>query len=100
MMLDVLLRTLEIPAGVFYGNAVEWAIHRYLLHGLGRHKGSFWSFHWHVHHRHARRDGFVDTDYQHGIWQWDERGKEAASLLLLAMAHAPLLPWLPAFTLA
>jgi len=86
--------------GVFYTNGLEWAIHRYLLHGLGRNKRSIWSFHWSIHHRNARKNGHTDPDYHHGIWQWDGRGKEVVSLLALALGHAPLLRRFPYFTLA
>ena len=38
---------LGIPLGLLYSNAGEWLLHKYLLHGLGRRKGTFWAFHWH-----------------------------------------------------
>ena len=42
---------LGIPLGLLYANASEWLIHHYVLHGLGKKKRSFWSFHWGEHHR-------------------------------------------------
>ncbi len=33
-----------IPLGLLWANAGEWAIHKYVLHGLGRRKGTFWAF--------------------------------------------------------
>jgi len=90
---------IEIPAGLLYGNAMEWLIHKYLLHGLGKNKSSFWSFHWHDHHRNARRKDMVDEDYQKPIKLAEPPGKELVSLILAALAHAPLFFIAPFFTL-
>ena len=85
--------------GVLYGNAGEWAIHKYVLHGLGRRKSSFWSYHWHEHHRNARRTGHRDPDYERSVFGWNAQGKEALGLVVVALAHLPLLPIAPFFTL-
>lgn len=89
----------EIPLGLFYGNAMEWVIHKYLLHGLGKNKANFWSFHWHDHHRNARRNDMMDEDYQRPLKLSEPPGKELASLILAAIVHAPLLLVAPFFTL-
>ncbi len=52
-----------IPAGLAAANVGEWFIHRYLLHGLGRRRKSFWAFHWHQHHRDVRRQAMLDANY-------------------------------------
>ena len=49
-----------IPLGLLYSNAAEWWIHKNILHGLGKNRSSFWSFHWHEHHAEARRHEMVD----------------------------------------
>lgn len=90
---------LEIPLGLIYGNAAEWFIHKYMLHGLGRNKKSFWSFHWHEHHRNARRDNMIDIDYQKPLFRWAPPGKELAALLFACVAHIPLLWVAPTFTI-
>jgi sterol desaturase/sphingolipid hydroxylase (fatty acid hydroxylase superfamily) len=90
---------LQIPLGLIYGNAVEWFVHRYLLHGLGRNKTSFWSFHWHDHHRNARRSDMVDSDYAKPLELDSPPGKELAALIAACLAHAPLLLVAPFFTL-
>ena len=41
--------------GMIASNAAEWVMHKHVLHVRGRRKQSFWSFHWHEHHREARR---------------------------------------------
>lgn len=86
------------PLGVFYANAVEWVVHKYLLHGLGRKKGSFWSFHWREHHKNCRKYGMRDPDYLKPLSDWNARGKEAAGILLLCAAHLPLAGAAPYFT--
>ena len=43
-----------IPLGLLVANAGEWFIHKHILHGRGKKRESFWSFHWHDHHAKAR----------------------------------------------
>ncbi len=87
-----------IPLGLLYANAGEWLIHKHVLHGLGRRRESFWSFHWHEHHRHARQHEFYDPDYERSLLGWHAQTKEAAGLLGLTIAHLPLFPIAPFFT--
>ena len=49
-----------IPVALLYANAFEWWAHKYLLHGLGKKKGSFFAFHFHDHHRASRKHGMID----------------------------------------
>ncbi len=86
-----------IPLGLLYFNAWEWVIHKHVLHGQGRKRESFWSFHWHEHHRNARKHGHVDPDYQRPLWGWHAQAKETLGLLGVALVHAPLLPVAPFF---
>jgi len=83
--------------GLLYANAGEWVIHKYVLHGLGRKKSSVWSYHWHEHHRHARRYQHLDPDYERSVLQWNAQGKEALGITVLALVHLPLLPVAPFF---
>ncbi len=88
-----------IPLGLAYSNAGEWLVHKYVLHGLGRKRSSFWSFHWLEHHRVVRLREFVDPDYQRPLFsRWDAQTKEAVALTGAAIAHLPLLPVAPFFT--
>jgi hypothetical protein len=87
-----------IPLGLVYANAGEWALHKYVLHGLGKNKKSFWAFHWHDHHRASRRNDMVDPVYRQSLLHWTPKTKEAVSLLGLALVHAPLFPLAPFFT--
>lgn len=89
---------LGIALGLAFVNAGEWVIHKHWLHGLGQKKHSFWSFHWHEHHRESRAHDMVDRHYEQSVFSWSPQGKEAVSLLAAAVAVAPLLPVAPFFT--
>jgi hypothetical protein len=92
---------LGIPIGLAAANAGEWAFHKYILHGLGCKPGSFWSYHWHEHHKDVRRNDHVDPRYRESVWRslrsWNGQGKEAAALAIGGLAFAPLLPVAPFF---
>lgn len=87
-----------IPLGLIAGNAAEWAIHKHLLHGRGQDKRSVWAFHWHEHHRHSRKNGHRDPDYERPWWAATGQRREGLALLGAAAAVAPLLPVAPFFT--
>jgi hypothetical protein len=89
-----------IPLGLLYANALEWASHRYLQHGLGKKKSSFWAFHWHEHHRNARRFNHYDPDYRRSRIGFQAQGKETLAVALACLSHVPLLPIAPFFTSA
>lgn len=84
--------------GLVYGNASEWLLHRFLLHGLGASKDSAWAFHWHDHHKTARQQQMLDEKYKNRLFsKWDPQAKEAAGLLAGAFIHLPLLWVAPGF---
>ena len=87
-----------IGFGLLYANAGEWGLHKYLLHGLGRRKQSFWSFHWHDHHRNVRKNEHIDEHYGRSLFGWNAQSKEALGLVGLGLLHAPLFPVAPFFT--
>ena len=89
---------LGIPVGLLAANATEWFFHRYVLHGRGKDRSSFWSFHCHDHHRAARRVGMLDSDYEDTVFQWNGQGKEALALAAGGLLVAPLFPVAPFFT--
>jgi hypothetical protein len=85
----LLLGVLSVVATVFYGLLLEWLVHRYVLHGLGRSKKSFWSFHWHEHHRNSRTS-MIDPNYQHPWWNTSlagSRWKEPFGLAVGWLVH-------------
>jgi sterol desaturase/sphingolipid hydroxylase (fatty acid hydroxylase superfamily) len=89
---------LGIPFGLAYANAAEWLIHRYVLHGLGKKKSSFWNFHWGEHHRASRKQGFFDPDYQRSPLGNHAQGKEVLAVAGLLIMHVPLFAVAPWFT--
>ncbi len=89
-----------LPIGLFYANAVEWVVHKYVLHGLGKKKGSMFSFHWKAHHRSSRQFEMYDPDYEKPIYDPGGRGKEVAGILAIMAVHTPLAPVAPWFTAA
>jgi sterol desaturase/sphingolipid hydroxylase (fatty acid hydroxylase superfamily) len=86
-----------IPLGLVAFNAGEWVTHKYMLHGLGRNRESFWAFHWHEHHHEVRKHDHRDPDYDKPFFQASARRKEAFSLMGVGAAVAPLLPVAPFF---
>jgi sterol desaturase/sphingolipid hydroxylase (fatty acid hydroxylase superfamily) len=88
---------ISFVAGLLVANAGEWFIHKYWLHGRGKRRESFWSFHFHEHHNASRRAAMIDTDYGRSTLGWHAQGKEAAALVLAAAVHLPLLPFAPAY---
>lgn len=90
------------PLGLFLANGFEWAFHKYVLHGLGKKKGTFWNFHWYEHHAESRKAEMHDPAYE-TTWLTgglNARSKEALSLLGGALLALPFLPLAPGFVLA
>ena len=87
-----------IPLGLAYVNISEWLIHKHWLHGRGKNKKSFWSFHWHEHHREARKNEMFDPQYTRTVFSWSPQGKEVLALVGGALAVTALLPVAPFFT--
>ena len=83
--------------GVVASNASEWAIHKYVLHGLGKKKDSFWSFHWHEHHKNTRKNAGYDPVYEKPVLDSASRTKEVLGIVSGALAATPLLPIAPGF---
>jgi len=96
----ILVMITGLVFGMLHANAVEWVVHKYVLHGLGRKKGSFFRFHWAQHHRIARKNGMHDKSYEQPFWVWNARGKEIGGILGLAVLHLPLVKVAPWFTAA
>src|SRR2546430_957288 len=88
---------LGIPLGLLYAHAGEWLLHKHMLHGLGKNRASFWSFHWHDHHQQARKQGMFDPQYVRPLLSWSPQGKEAAALLVGGVLHLPLFAVAPFF---
>lgn len=83
-------RRLGVPLGLLYANAIEWGTHKYILHGWGKKRASFWSFHWHDHHRNVRRNEHYDEGYRQHLLGWHSQSKEVLALAGIGVVHAPL----------
>jgi sterol desaturase/sphingolipid hydroxylase (fatty acid hydroxylase superfamily) len=82
----------EIFFGVLYANILEWVIHKYVLHGLGKKKGTLLSFHFHEHHKISRKNNGLDLDYM--TWGLT---KESIFLIFLLLLHTPIFFLSPVF---
>jgi sterol desaturase/sphingolipid hydroxylase (fatty acid hydroxylase superfamily) len=86
-----------IPIALGLANGIEWAFHRYVLHGLGRRKDSFFHYHFAEHHRAARAHGMRDEVYHQPLWRSSAHAKEVLLLAGAAGAVLPLFPVAPFF---
>lgn len=87
-----------IPVALAAFGYGEWAIHKYLLHGLGRDRASRFAFHYHDHHQAVRRNGGYDPAYEGPVWSTPTQAREAIGLAAIAAVHAPLWPVAPFYT--
>lgn len=85
-------------------NLIEWLVHKYVLHGLGKNKNSWFHFHW-QHHHVVRKNNFVDEDYKLGFFKSSAFRREVMSLVALLVVNSwicfvwPILyAWLVFFT--
>ena len=67
--------------GLFYGNFLEYVIHRYVFHKMGRKKGSMWRYHLKGHHVLSRKQGFIDLTTS---------SIETTGLTVLIAIHIPI----------
>lgn len=67
----MLLWGLQFCLGLLVANAGEWFIHRYLLHGLGKHPDSFWAYHIYQHHHIAGQLNMLDPGYKKRPYLWN-----------------------------
>ena len=67
--------------GLFYGNFLEYIIHRYVFHKLGRKRESIWGYHLRGHHVLSKKQGFIDLT---------ESKTETVGMLALIIIHTPL----------
>ena len=88
---------IQLLVGLLYANFFEVILHKFVLHGLGMKKGSFWRFHWSDHHMVCRRNHMVDESYKTPFWKSKARAKEIMGLFLLFAIHLPLIKIFPFF---
>ena len=83
-----MLHLLCIPLAIIYSHILEWVLHKYVLHGLGKNKKSPWASHWHIHHRRSRQNNNYDKDYIKGFFDKTVRS-EILGLGFLSILHIP-----------
>ena len=67
-------------------NLTEWISHKYILHGLGKKKDSFFHFHF-SHHNISLKNKFVDPDYKLGFFKSAPYRREVYSLVGLLLLN-------------
>jgi|TARA_R100000008_G_scaffold22226_1_gene11764 sterol desaturase/sphingolipid hydroxylase (fatty acid hydroxylase superfamily) len=82
---------MQVLIGILIASFVEWFIHRFLLHGLGKNKNSIWHFHW-KHHKSVR----VENGYDLLYFKYNQGyPKERLSLFLAFLLISPLFFYYP-----
>ena len=90
---------IQFLLGLLYANAGEWLMHKYILHGLGKNRHSFWSYHWHEHHAACAKNDMLDRGYQSvNLTTWNAQTKELSVLAGIVLLHVPLFVLYPFFT--
>ncbi|MDD5409885.1 MAG: hypothetical protein PHF31_00480 [Methylobacter sp.] len=95
---------MPIPAiqfllGLLYANAGEWLMHKYILHGLGQNRHSFWAYHWHEHHAVCAQNNMFDQGYQSlCLTTWNAQTKELTVLAGIVLLHVLLFLLFSLFT--
>ena len=90
---------------IFVGRVIsaslEWAVHRYLFHVMGKRKGSIFAFHWREHHRACRKVEMRDDAYVHGSLLDYRNGhaREVWAIVVACIGLLPLAPFLPGLVL-
>ena len=85
----MLLWGLQFCLGLLVANGGEWLIHRYLLHGLGKHPSSFWAYHISEHHYIAWKLNMRDPGYEKLPILWNSQAKELLVLFCILFLNAP-----------
>ena len=72
---------IQIILGLVAASFLEWFVHKFILHKLGKKRASVFSFHWGVHHGNARKNNFLDSHVT---------SREAFGILLLCILALPI----------
>lgn len=91
----IIFHLITIFAAYLYATFLEWAIHKHILHGLGKDKNSWFSFHWHSHHKNCKKYGNLDKSYDR-LLSFPVR-REILGLYVLVVIHLPIYFLLPYF---
>ena len=67
--------------GLIYGSFLEWGVHKYLFHKLGKNKNSIFAFHLREHHIHCLNNNNKDDRFTL---------RENLGIIALALLHLPV----------
>jgi len=93
--MNIIINLFLILFAYLYATFLEWAIHKYVLHGLGKNKNSWFNFHWHSHHKTCRKNANQDDNYKTFLSSPIRR--EILGLYALSMIHLPIYFFMPYF---
>lgn len=88
---------LGIIAGYVYSTAMEWVVHNWVYHRLGKKLGGMLNFHLKEHHRDTSVHRGIDPAIVEGKLGWNAHGREAIGLTFLVLVHSPIVLVSPAF---
>ncbi len=74
--------------GFIYASIIEWGVHKFLFHDMGKKRGSKFSFHIREHHADAIKNGNLDRGFSK---------REIPGILFLLLTHLPLYYIIPMF---
>ena len=94
-MMIIIINIFLVFVAYLYSTFAEWAIHKYILHGLGKNKNSWFNFHWYSHHKSCRKNKYLDENYNK-ILSLPVR-REILGLYALLVIHLPLFFLIPYF---
>ncbi|MDC9728711.1 MAG: sterol desaturase family protein [Methyloprofundus sp.] len=89
----MMIWVLQFCFALLLANAGEWAMHRYLLHGLGKRRKSIWAYHLYEHHLISKKLDMVDPGYQKWPKFWNSQAKELFVLISILLVNAPFFLW-------
>lgn len=100
----VLFALAQLPllvVGRIFAAAMEWSVHRYVFHVLGKRKSSPFAFHWKEHHRACRRIEMRDDAYVHGSLFDSSNGhaREVWAIVVSCLLMVPALGFVPGLVL-
>ena len=87
----------QVFLGWIYGHIAEYALHRWLLHGVAIKTKKYLLFHFYEHHSKARSSLMLDDIYKFHDIRWNAATKEITGLIFLLLVHVPLYFFVPAF---
>jgi len=74
--------------GFVYSSLMEWAVHKFLFHDMGKKKDSYFAFHLRQHHLNCRRNENIDRNFSK---------REIPGIAFLLLVHFPIYYFIPMF---